>query len=86
MAVGSVLVEAAYLLLVGMSVVYGFLALMILTIKLVERLDKKWPESMQTSATNPQVTSRTTLPLQTDESATIVAAITAAIHQHRQTH
>ncbi|NCP64024.1 MAG: oxaloacetate decarboxylase subunit gamma [Paraglaciecola sp.] len=83
MAVSSVLAEAAYLLLVGMTVVYGFLALMILTIKLVERLDKKWPVSLVSNSATTMAVKPTTDSLPVNESTSIVVAITAAIHQYR---
>jgi oxaloacetate decarboxylase (Na+ extruding) subunit gamma len=84
MEVSSVLVEAAYLLLVGMSVVYAFLALMILTIKLVAWLDQKWPESALNASLASQRSVVNVDVADSEPSATIVAAITAAIHQHRQ--
>ena len=79
----DMLVEAATLMLVGMSMVFIFLSLMIGAVNLVAWICAKSPESQdqsinkQYSRNAPGSSSNQNIPPST------VAAISAAIHQHR---
>ena len=77
--VTDLLIEAAYLMAVGMCVVFIFLGCLIGAMNLIAWLVKQVPEPplpmlnvpRQTTSNEPQL------------SASLVAAITAAVHQHR---
>ena len=77
--VTDLLIEAAYLMAVGMFVVFIFLGCLIGAMNVIAWLVGKMPEpelsranlARQSPSTEPQL------------SASVVAAITAAVHQHR---
>jgi oxaloacetate decarboxylase gamma subunit len=75
----SLLMDAANLMMIGMFVVFLFLAALIGAVNLIAWLNKRYPESTvnsgQQAANSAQ--SKSGLP------SGLVAAITAAIHQHR---
>lgn len=89
--VANALAEAANLLFVGMVVVFLFLSMLIGAITLIAWLNKLIPdESLNTIDNQPKFTKST---LANDPSVSpkimspkIVAAISAAIFQHRQSH
>ena len=84
--VASALVEAANLLAVGMVVVFLFLSMLIGAITLIAWINKLIPdESINTIAKQPKLTN-STLPNNKGVSPKIVAAISSAIVQHRQSH
>lgn len=75
----ALLMDAALLLLVGMTVVFTFLSIMIVVIHLIRLLDNKLPKpELSLGRASTQPTS------QSNVSPAIVAAISAAVHQHRQ--
>ena len=79
----DMLFEAATLMLVGMSMVFIFLSLMIGAVNLVAWLCAKSPES-QNSSMNKQTSRNSTNSSSSQNiSPSTTAAITAAIHQHR---
>ena len=74
--VTDLLIEAAYLMAVGMCVVFIFLGCLIGAMNVIAWLVGKMPEpeaklARQSPSTEPQL------------SASVVAAITAAVHQYR---
>ncbi|MDF2178252.1 OadG family transporter subunit [Aliiglaciecola sp. CAU 1673] len=80
-SVQSLLFDAAMLLVVGMLVVFLFLSLLIGAIQLVSRFCKHTidepisvPANLSAKVDNPGAA----------PSASVIAAISAAIHQHRQ--
>lgn len=81
--VSDLLIEAANLLLVGMSVVFVFLTLLIVAVQLIAFLNAKFPEAAPAEA--PPRRLPATKPGQSGsvENKTI-AAISAAIHQYRK--
>lgn len=82
--INDLLLEAAILLAVGMSVVFIFLTLLILAINLIAYVSSKYPEQ-EALSTAPRRSNVATnnLPA-TGVSPSVVAAITAAIHQYRK--
>jgi oxaloacetate decarboxylase gamma subunit len=84
--VANALAEAANLLLVGMVVVFLFLSTLIGAITLIAWINKLIPdESLNTIENQPKFTN-STLPKNQGVSPKIVAAISAAMYQHRQSH
>ncbi|MEP1447774.1 MAG: OadG family transporter subunit [Paraglaciecola sp.] len=84
--VANALAEAANLLLVGMVVVFLFLSMLIGAITLIAWLVKLVPdESLKPIENRGKLTNSTSANNQT-VSPKIVAAISAAIFQHRQSH
>ena len=84
--VANALAEAANLLLVGMVVVFLFLSMLIGAVTLIAWINKLIPdESLNTIENQPKFTN-STLPNDQGVSPKIVAAISAAIFQHRQSH
>ncbi|MFT5839810.1 MAG: oxaloacetate decarboxylase gamma subunit [Flavobacteriales bacterium] len=84
--VANALAEAANLLLVGMVVVFLFLSMLIGAITLIAWVNKLIPdESLNTIQNPPKLNNR---PLTNNQgvSPKVLAAITAAIFQHRQSH
>ena len=83
-SVSELLLEAGTLLLVGMSVVFVFLTLLIVAINLIAYLCAKFPEE------KPQVPARRpaarTTTAEGELSPATVAAIGAAIHKYRNSH
>jgi oxaloacetate decarboxylase gamma subunit len=84
--VANALAEAANLLLIGMVVVFLFLSMLIGAITLISWVNKLIPdESLNTLESQVKFTN-STLPNNQGVSPKIVAAISAAIFQHRQSH
>ncbi len=84
--VANALAEAANLFLVGMVVVFLFLSMLIGAITLIAWINKLIPdESINTIENQPKFT-HNTLPNNPSVSPKIVAVISAAIFQHRQSH
>jgi oxaloacetate decarboxylase gamma subunit len=75
----SLLMDAANLMMIGMFVVFLFLAALIGSVNLIAWLNKRYPESTVNSGQQlvNSTNSNSALP------SGLVAAITAAIHQHR---
>jgi oxaloacetate decarboxylase gamma subunit len=88
--VANALAEAASLLLVGMVVVFLFLSMLIGAITLIAWINKLIPdESLDTAKNQAKFTNKftnSTLPNNQSVSPKIIAAISAAIFQHRQSH
>lgn len=84
--VANALAEAANLLLVGMVVVFLFLSMLIGAISLIAWINRLIPdESLNVTANQANISSNT-LPNNQGVPPKIVAAISAAISQHRQSH
>lgn len=79
--ISTILVDSAMLLLVGMSVVFVFLTLLIGAIHLIEWLCKKFPAAEEPYLSQPSGTAAT---VKKDEiNPQVVAAISSAVHQYR---
>ncbi|XOV81188.1 MAG: OadG family protein [Aestuariibacter sp.] len=79
--IASLLMDAALLLAVGMSVVFVFLSILITVIHGIRQLDLALPEVAPVVVNN-RASSNKKSP---DEvSPSVVAAISAAVHQYRQ--
>lgn len=78
------LLDSAILLVVGMSVVFIFLTILIFAIHAIEWVSNNLPqpEEPETASPAPVVTANVTSQPDTQ----VVAAITAAVHQYRQKH
>ena len=76
--VTSLLLQAAYLMAVGMFVVFLFLGCLIGAMTIVAWLNKKFPDTASQSLPMQQAGQ-----LNHGLSSGVVAAITAAVHQHR---
>lgn len=79
-SITDLLVESATLMVVGMSFVYLFLALLIGAIKLIALINEQFPEELATNKSNkgnPIVKSSVS------NDGAVLAAITAAVHQYR---
>lgn len=76
----SLLMDAANLMMIGMFVVFLFLAALIGAVNVIAWLNKRFPESAVNSGQQlaNSTNSNNALP------SGLVAAITAAIHQHRR--
>jgi len=79
--ISEALIEAAMLLAVGMVVVFAFLSLLILVIKLIARVSNQYPQTN----TNLEAGIKTGAPPATVSPA-VVSAITAAIYQYKKNH
>lgn len=75
----SLLLDAALLLGVGMSVVFIFLSILIAVIHGIRMLDNALPNTEVAA-----VAATKRKPAATDVSPAIVAAVTSAIHQYRK--
>ncbi|WP_158967838.1 OadG family protein [Paraglaciecola sp. L3A3] len=84
--VAHALVEAANLLLVGMGVVFLFLAMLIGAVNLIAWLNRLFPEESTNNAANSQSFSQASSTNSQNVSPKVVAAITTAIRQYRRTH
>ncbi|MGI5309352.1 OadG family protein [Rheinheimera sp. WS51] len=79
--VTALLVESAGLMLIGMGSVFCFLWLLVIFVSLLSRVTQRYfPVTTKQSPADNNSSSANTL------SPSIIAAITAAIHQHRQPH
>ena len=81
--ISSVLWDSAILLGVGMSVVFVFLTILILAINVIEWACKLIPET-EANETPAPIKADPTSQAQASVSPQVVAAISAAVHQHRQ--
>lgn len=79
----ALLSESATLLFVGMAVVYLFLALLIIAVKLVAALCIRYPGEGEVVKYSRQNRSSGSISEKSELSPAKVAAITAAIHQFR---
>ena len=84
--VSGLLVEAGTLLLVGMSVVFVFLTLLIGAINLIAMICSKFPEDDTQKPYARVGASRDNNKNQNQISPATVAAISAAVHQYRKSH
>ena len=84
--VANALAEAANLLLVGMVVVFLFLSMLIGAITLIAWINKLIPDESLNSTDNQTKLTNSTSSDNQGVSPKIVAAISAAILQHRQSH
>jgi oxaloacetate decarboxylase gamma subunit len=84
--VANALAEAANLLLVGMVVVFLFLSMLIGAISLIAWINKLIPDESLNATENQTKFTNNTLANHQGVSPKIVAAISAAIFQHRQSH
>lgn len=76
---GNLLWEAATIMLTGMVVVFAFLSTLIFLVQLLAKVAPK--EDLSASAAQPAPAVANP---QSGVQADVVAAITAAVHQHRQ--
>lgn len=81
-SINELLFEAATLLMVGMGFVFVFLTLLIVAVNLLKVFCERFPG--QEPKTPTRTPSKTARPAQVNEDKNIVAAITAAVHAHRQ--
>ena len=82
----NALAEAANLLLVGMVVVFLFLSMLIGAITLIAWVNKLIPDESLNTIQNPPKLNNRTLTNNQGVSPKVLAAISAAIFQHRQSH
>jgi oxaloacetate decarboxylase gamma subunit len=82
----NALAEAANLLLVGMVVVFLFLSMLIGAITLIAKINTLIPDESLNTTENQSKFTNSTLPNNQGVSPKIVAAISAAIFEHRQSH
>ncbi len=78
--IGSQLIDAATMMLTGMVVVFTFLTILVFLVRLMSKLAPK--EEPQPSAATQPVTNTVSSP-SSAVSPQVVAAISAAVHQHR---
>jgi oxaloacetate decarboxylase (Na+ extruding) subunit gamma len=84
--VANALTEAANLMFTGMVVVFLFLSMLIGAISLIAWVNKQFPEPVQANSVKP-ISKNTSSGASSDAMpAPIVAAISAAIQQHRRRH
>ncbi|SJN55752.1 oxaloacetate decarboxylase subunit gamma [Vibrio ruber] len=77
--IGSLLSEAATLMMTGMLVVFAFLTIMVYLVTLMSKIvPQETPPLPPDASQSPQ-----TLTHSTDVSPQVVAAISAAVHQYR---
>lgn len=84
--IASALTEAANLLLVGMVVVFLFLSMLIGAITLIAWINQLIPDEALNKIESQSKLTNNSLPNNLGVSPKIVAAISAAISQHRQSH
>ena len=86
--ISTLLLDAAILLIVGMSVVFVFLTILIFAIHAIEWISNQLPSEQPTTATfstNQAVSASQSTSVNATENVSpqVMAAITAAVHQHR---
>tara|TARA_A200000113_G_scaffold32606_1_gene27019 strand:+ start:2277 stop:2543 length:267 start_codon:yes stop_codon:yes gene_type:complete len=79
-SVGSLLLEASSLMLIGMVFVFSFLGLLIVGIHLIARFCEAFPGDIEEPAVNVK---RNNQAVQPGIDGNVIAAISAAIHTHR---
>jgi oxaloacetate decarboxylase gamma subunit len=84
--IAHALAEAANLLLVGMVVVFLFLSMLIGAIKLIAWSNKFFPDESLHNLDNQSKPVNSALPNNQNVSPKVVAAISAAVFQYRQSH
>lgn len=84
--IADALVEAANLLLVGMVVVFLFLSMLIGAITLIAKISVFFPDQTALSEENQSRITANAASVSQSMSPKVVAAISAAISQHRQSH
>lgn len=84
--VANALVEAANLLVVGMAGVFLFLSMLIGAVTLIARINKLIPDESLIALETQSKFINSGMPNNQGVSPKIVAAISAAITQHRQSH
>lgn len=78
--IGSLLVDAASLMVTGMSVVFIFLTILVFLVRLMSKLvPEEVPEPIISTNPNHNVQPSSTV------SPRVIAAISAAVHQYRAT-
>jgi oxaloacetate decarboxylase gamma subunit len=80
-SVASLLLEAGSLMLIGMLFVFSFLGLLIIGIHLIARFCEAFPGDVSEA---PLTTKRPNQAIQPGIDGNVIAAISAAIHTHRQ--
>lgn len=80
-SIASLLLEAGSLMLIGMLFVFSFLGLLIVGIHLIARFCEAFPGEIA-EPTSP--VKRTNQAIQPGIDGNVIAAISAAIHTHRQ--
>ena len=78
----SLLLESATLLAVGMSVVFVFLTMLIGSVSAIAAFCRRFPGPVE-SVSGQSAHARPTMSSNTESNGDVIAAITAAIHQHR---
>lgn len=84
--INTILVDSAVLLLVGMSVVFIFLSILIFAIHAIEWITKRFPDEEDTQPHQfaaPVVAPQVVPPGDAQVDTKVVAAISAAVHQYR---
>ncbi|MCB4435280.1 OadG family protein [Alteromonas sp. McT4-15] len=80
-SVASLLLEAGSLMLIGMLFVFSFLGLLIIGIHLIARFCEAFPGDVSEATIT---TKRPNQAIQPGIDGNVIAAISAAIHTHRQ--
>ncbi|WP_414830191.1 OadG family protein [Alteromonas sp. H39] len=82
-SVSSQLMEAATLMLVGMVFVFAFLSLLIVGVKLIAKFCEAFPGEPEVQPSVKRSPAKASPAAQQEDSG-VIAAITAAVHMHRQ--
>lgn len=83
-SVSSQLIEAATLMLVGMVFVFAFLSLLIVGVKLIARFCEAFPGEPETQPSLKRSPVKSSPASAQENDRGVVAAISAAVHMHRQ--
>ncbi|CAM2752455.1 MULTISPECIES: oxaloacetate decarboxylase subunit gamma [Vibrio] len=82
--IGSLLVDAATLMMTGMGFVFLFLTILVYLVRLMSKLvPQEVPQPISTPIKNKKVPVKSGALNQQTVSPQVVAAISAAVHQHR---
>jgi len=84
MTIGQLLSEAASLMVTGMLFVFAFLTLLIFSVQGIARFCQRFPGAQpgHPSANRARANQKAVAPDESDND--VIAAITAAVHQYRQ--